>query len=360
MQRASRDNPCLAAFHLPFNTMKSLPVAFLFIPALLATPPVAVAGADSSTLAPAASAATSWATLQNLLPSSSRPGAPGQAPDWTGIAAAAGAFQKNFPDDAHATAAERIALVAAIHADDDHPQVAAETLAKVAAFLADTTNPIRDRLEVTIASAQATLHRTPFKTRAERLAANEAHARDLIQKFPSEIEGYGYLLGQAKAEESTNARAIIKELLASDAPAAIKADAANVQARLDLEGKPLRLTGAETAITAARGHVLVVFAWTSQDAGYLPVIQRLSQNASLRFIGLNLDSGGPDRALTSSLPGLQLREPAGLNGPAARQLQLLMTPSVYLVDPQGIVQDVNAFVTAEDKVAALVAKGGNS
>jgi len=322
--------------------------------------PRAVFGASASPASSASAAGDSaWNTLDSLLPSSAHHFAKTQSIDWDSIVAQARAFTNKFPDHPNAVLARKIELVGLIHLDDAKPAVAATTMGEVRAYLADLSMPVRDRLEVTIVAAQAALSRTAFRSRAEQLAAHEAHARDLIQKFPSEPEGYGYLLAQAKAEESPNTRAILRELAASDAAIAIKTDAARVQAWLDLEGKSLQVTGAEAAIAASRGHVLVVYAWTNDDVGYLPVIKHMAQHPDLRFVGINLDTSPPEPALISTLPGLQLRDPAGLNGPLAQQLRLLMTPSVYLVDGQGIVQEVNAFIDAEPKALALAAKGGN-
>lgn len=251
------------------------------------------------------------------------------------------------------------ALVDSIRDDAGADDLSAATTSKVRAFLEDKTKPVRERLEVKIAFAQARLKRRSFASRDLQLLAHAEHAEELIRDFPDQPEGYGYLLSLAKAENPATARRMAESLLASPAPEAFKRGAQRVLTRLALEGTPLRLAGADAAVAAARGQPLAIYFWTEQDDGIREAVARLAATRrDFAFIGINLDAAttAAQKAATS-LPGSQFYDGGGLDGPLARQLQLTMTVGLYLVDAEGVIRDVDAH---RDPIAAAdrLAKGG--
>jgi len=301
--------------------------------------------------------APSWENL-----SRSRPPSPSDPHDgdakayWRRLAAEARAYRDAHPDGEHARAARGLELRAEIEAQEDQLAESPDTMRAVDAYVDDTANPTRDRLTLKIASDQAGLRRGRYASRQDLLDAHEAHARRLIALFPDEMEGYGYLLAMAKAESSARARRIATGLLASPASPAVKEGARSVVARLDLVGAPLVLDAAGTAVAEARGHPLVVYSWTTADQGFLDVVRRLAEHAEARFIGINLDSDAESArsmAVTLGLPGLQIFDGGGLDGPSARQLHLTFATSLYLVDPSGIVRDVDGHDDPEARLAGL-------
>jgi hypothetical protein len=320
---------------------------------------VASARAEKSDPGPkpsqSAAADAAWAQLSSL--SADGGAGLGQVagtPDWMRVAAAAKDFVRKFPDSAQARSARKIGIQAEIRMEEGEPELSRQTIDDAQSYLADGGNPARDRLEVTIAFAQANLRRAAFPSREERLTAHEAHARDLIQAFPDQPEGYGYLLSLAKAETPERARRIAEDLQKGAAPAAYKEGARRVLARLTLEGKPLRLDGAETALRAARGRELIVYSWSLRSDGILDLVMRLSRAGDFRFIGVNLDAdvdAAKAAAANSKLPGLQIYDAGGLDGPAARQLELTMESSLYFVDGNGVVTEVDGHWTAEARLA---------
>lgn len=324
---------------------------------LLAVWSASVASAQAPATADAA-----WARIEALKPKRSLGVAHSAAPDWAALAREAAAFQRDFPNDPKAPTAAKLELVALIHADDDQPQLSTDTVSRVQAYLADKGNAVRDRLEVEIASAQGGFRHTSFLSRGERLQAQAAHAAELIAEFPDEPEGYGYQLALAKAESPDNARRLATALLAaSAAPAAFKAGAERVVARLDLVGKPLVLSGAEKAIADAQGHPLAVYTWSARDRGFVELVNRLARDGDVRFIGVNLDadrSAAQARAVSYGAPGPQFYDGGGLDGPLARQLQLTISSSLYLVDAQGVVRFVDGQDNAQTKLARLVSEKG--
>jgi hypothetical protein len=264
---------------------------------------------------------------------------------------------------AHAQAgagrAAKDALVETIRNDKGAADLSADTAAQVQAFLDDKSKPVRDRLEVKIAFEQARLKRRNFHSRDQQLQAHEEHAAELMREFPDEPEGYGYQLSLAKVESPQQARRMAESLLDSPAPPLLKRGAQRVLDRLELEGKPLRLVGADAELNAVRGQSLAIYVWTAQSAGIKEAVCRLAATRrDFTFIGINLDSDvTAARAAASGLPGVQLYDGGGLDGPLAQQLQLTMDVALYLVDAEGVIRDVDAHRDPET-AAERLAKGG--
>lgn len=336
--------------------------------ALVSAAALLVAGASSSyaQLTPgqpdSAAGDVAWATLAPRLPSRERPAsAPATRIDWATVGADAAAFRSEFPTHPKARVASRLELTALIYGEHNRPELSADTVSRVQAYLDDKANPTRDRLQLKITVEQAKLRRASHTSRSERLEAKAAHARELITEFPSEPEGYGYQLSLAKAESPDNARRLANELLDAPVPEAINTGAQRVLARLDLEGKPFALDRAKTAIDEARDHSLVVYSWSLKDQGFLEIVRRLTRFSDVRFIGVNLDEDQSDaRAMAADLglPGTQLYDGGGLDGPAARQLHLIMTASLYIIDGKGVVRFVNGHQDPQAKLTQLSLEKG--
>lgn len=301
-----------------------------------------------------------WRGLRDKVDNRPVPRKPGEVvpkTDWAGIAAEAERFQRDFPDHARARSARKIAATALIHADDERPELSKRARDTADAFIEDLKNPARDRLETKITLEQAKLRRARFETMQQRMIAHAAHARDLIRTYPSHSEGYGYLLALAKTESTENKHALADELLANGAPAHIERQARRIRARLDLVGRPLKLKGAESAIEAAKGKALVVYTWQASDDGFLRLVRRLGATGDTHFIGINLDEDAATaraKAASSQLPGTQFYDGGGLDGPMARQMEIMSGTTIFLVDGSGIVQDVNGQHDALYKLVHLV------
>lgn len=249
----------------------------------------------------------------------------------------------------------RQSLVDKIKGEDSRADLSADTVAGVRVFLDDKAKPERERLEVKIAFEQAKLKRRSFADRDALLTAHGDHAAELIRDFPAQPEGYGYLLSLAKAEKPAKARRAAASLLDSPAHDAIKQGAHRLLAHLDLEGTTLELKGAEAALDAARGRPLFIYAWTAGNAGILAEVRRLAKTTDFGFIGVNLDpDAAAARAAATGLPGTQLYDGGGLDGPLARQLQFTMTVALYLVDAQGVIREVDAHMDPDAALTRLV------
>ena len=101
------------------------------------------------------------------------------------------AFRQNYPDDKNAQEARRqeglLLLQAAF--SGEQTQVARRRQL-VADVLADTSLPAEDRFEVAAYAGNLTVEQGTFASPADRLAAFERVARDLVARFPEVPAGY--------------------------------------------------------------------------------------------------------------------------------------------------------------------------
>lgn len=285
-------------------------------------------------------------------------------PNWAQASAQARDFREKFPDDPRATAALKLELLTLLKLEQKNSETTPETAKLVQTYLMDKSRPAADRIEVRIASEELRLGRLPPKSRADELSARSQHARSLIAEFPEQPEGYGHMLALAKSESPENARILAKELLAAPGtPEKVRQGAQRVLGKVNLLGKPLSLSTASEALAAAKGKPVVIYTWSCRrDNGFLDLVRRLSVGSSAVFIGINLDENSAvarTAATDLKLPGTQIYDGNGLEGPAARQLQLTMVTALYLVDRQGVLQDVNGHIDPRSKITRFTAgKGG--
>lgn len=261
--------------------------------------------------------------------------------------------------------AEALALVdAAEHGDRGN----AKTLAGlVAALRADPGIPEYDRY-VLVARASALGLKPAGKDQKANFESYAGLARRLIAEFPQQSEPYASLLALAEDSTDTNAAGqLAVELLDSKAPEAIKVGAGRLLDReamvktpitftaLDSEGKPLTLQ-------QFHGKVVVLYVWSGLVKGGATWVQNFvaKGNGQTVFIGLNFD---PDqktaqRQMAQVAPdSLQVYDPAGFDGAVASSLKLTRHRTVYLVDRDGVLQDVHGFERFAEKLAQLTGSG---
>lgn len=198
-----------------------------------------------------------------------------------------------------------------------------------------------------------------------KFAAYADLARKLIAEFPQQPEPYASLLALAEDSSDTAAAGqLAVELLDSKAPDAIKVGAgrlldreAMVQTPIDFSAKDSQ--GRPLSLAQFRGKVVVLFVWTGRGKGGATWVQNFfaKGNNQTVFIGLNFD---PDQAtaqlqMEQVAPGsIQVYDPAGMGGVVGTALKLTRNRTVYLVDQNGILQDVHGLEHFREKLAQLL------
>ncbi|HEY8504760.1 MAG TPA: thioredoxin-like domain-containing protein, partial [Gemmataceae bacterium] len=148
----------------------------------------------------------------------------------------------------------------------------------------------------------------------------------------------------------------------------LAARAAGAVRRLDLEGKPLELSGPVLGtqepfdISRLRGKVVIVYYWASWNQQTASDFARLKglldAHEGVELVTVNLDTGDAEAInflRGHPVPGTHLHQPpGGLESPLATQYGVLVLPNMFLVGKDGKVVNRNAqIVTLEDDLKKL-------
>lgn len=291
-----------------------------------------------------------------------RPDQPDRPPavDWASLAAEAKKFREDYPDHPQARTAARIELMARINGEEPEAEISRQIAEAVDEYIRDTRNDVRDRLELRIGFDGAMLWRQKHASYEARVQAQAERAGRIVRDFPDEPDGYGLQLSMARLAPHELGKALADLLLANPkTPARFVSMARRVSERASLLGRPLSLPGATSALAHAAGRPLVVYTWRSSDVGFSSILKRMGSVRGVEFIGINLDTDQVlARMSAHDLPGTQFFDGGDLDGPMARQLKLALHTSIYLVDGQGIVRDLDAHFDPHDSLARFLADQG--
>jgi hypothetical protein len=160
--------------------------------------------------------------------------------------------------------------------------------------------------------------------------------------------------------------------LAKDFPEhALTPKAQGALRRLELEGKPLELSGPLLGggtfnVAELRGKVVVVYYWASwnkercvADFALLKQLLDTHGGKGLTLVCVNLDNKAEeasDYLQRSPAPGVHLFQPGGLESPLATQYGILVLPNLFLVDKNGKVvsRTIQQVTGLEEEVKKLL------
>lgn len=198
------------------------------------------------------------------------------------------------------------------------------------------------------------------QTLAERLAATEATALDLMQEFPGEPQGSQALLVVARASDPHESARIAQVVVEADAPSAHREEAQRLVERVDLLDRRLDEVLAGTPAVEALGALpddqpIVVYSWASWGPGSHE-LGRMLQARRFAALGVCLDEDVEAAQVLHhavNLGGRQIYDERGREGEVAARLKFSTAGQIYLVDRTGVIRDVRGGHDLESKLAAL-------
>lgn len=192
--------------------------------------------------------------------------------------------------------------------------------------------------------------------------------KGFVEKYPQSDEAPQALLLLASTNEMNGREADARKYyaqLAEQAPATEWGKkAAGALRRLDLDGKPLDLKGADTRgrtvdSAAYRGKTLLVTfwaTWATPAKRDLPDLAKLHEKYRARgfeVVAVNLDNDRADLDAflkATPLPWPEVFEPGGMESRLAAEFGIISLPTMFLVDPDGKVSNRNLRTAAEVEI----------
>ncbi|MDR0351997.1 MAG: hypothetical protein LBI02_01120 [Opitutaceae bacterium] len=283
-----------------------------------------------------------------------RPGLPASV-DWSQTEALAREFQAKYPDDPRAKEARKIEVTALLKRQGGNagtPPPDAE--ARIVRYMADASIPAKDRFDISMMTREVRKDRSKIRSHDDSARSRIEDARGLINEFPDDPRGYGYMLSVAKSSASAIANEASNELIHSSAPEKIKTGARKLLAQRALEGKPMNIRGLD--VSAFKGRPVLLYTWSAKRPEMVRAFKYWAVKSGVDMIGVNIDSdkeAARQFAQSEHPPGLLVYDGGGLDGPITSQLRLLMPSSVYLIDRHGVLVDTCGHIGTLGKLAAL-------
>jgi hypothetical protein len=125
-----------------------------------------------------------------------------------------------------------------------------------------------ERFKLRMTAVNRTLTAKRGADEGEFAAELERQARAVIKEFSKREDGYRLLLSAAQNSNEAKARALAKEIIASDDAGEVKPSAEGLLRKLDAVGKPLdikftALDGREVDVSKMKGKVVLIDFWAT-------------------------------------------------------------------------------------------------
>ncbi len=285
------------------------------------------------------------------------------------LAEQAGEFQKKYPKHEKAELAQRkemqaLSIAAQLGSEKAEKQLAAKEEERLKS--GDLSEDERFQLRVSQIQRKAQSQ----GSRDEAMAAFEQGARDLLKEFPQRPEPYSMLVQVAEMLPAEKSKAVLQEITSGNAPEEAKKQAQSVLKRMDAVGKPVEIKftsidGKEIDLQKMKGKVVLVdfwATWCGPCVAEIPNVKATYEKLSpkgFEIVGISFDQ---DKSKLESFvkdKGLawpQYFDGKGWENKFGQEFGIRSIPTMWLVDKQGNLRDMNARANLEDKVTKLLAE----
>jgi thiol-disulfide isomerase/thioredoxin len=209
-----------------------------------------------------------------------------------------------------------------------------------------------------------------FQGMPESLPELEKSARALQKDFPNRDEVYQVYMMILSNSEGDKARALAKEIIDGPAPDQAKEQAKGILKRLDAVGKPVDIAftavdGRAVDLTKMKGKVVLVdfwATWCGPCMGEVPHVKEAYEklhDKGFEIVGISFDKDKDKLETTLKEKGMtwpQYFDGLFWKNKYGVQFGIESIPTMWLVDKNGNLRDVNARGELEEKVTKLLAE----
>ena len=196
----------------------------------------------------------------------------------------------------------------------------------------------------------------------------ETKSRALQKDFPAREEAYQMLLMVLGQSEGEKARALAKEIVDSPAPESIKTQAKGILKRLDALGKPVAIQftavdGREVDLSKMKGKVVLIdfwATWCSPCVAEVPNVKATYDKLHAKgfeIVGISFDQKQDQLekfVSDQTMAWPQFFDGKGWANKFGAEFGIQSIPTMWLVDKQGKLRDMNGRSDLEQKVEKML------
>jgi peroxiredoxin len=237
-------------------------------------------------------------------------------------------------------------------------------------ILSDSGLSQDDRFRVRQHSIERAAGKKQPEGSAAVMAELEKGVRQLQKEFPQRPEVMEMLMEVAANSSPEKAQAIVKEILASDAPPQVREMAESLGKKIEMVGKPLKIQfaavdGRTVDLGAMKGKVVLVdfwATWCGPCVGELPHVKEAYDQLHAKgfeIVGISLDNSTEKLTAFTKEHGMawpQFCDGAGWQNKYAQQFGVTSIPAMWLVDKNGNLRDMNGRDDLRGKIEKMLAE----